>query len=176
MMQRQRNRKRRLVEVVGDVAYLTLSNGDRVIIDADLADWAAQFSWGSSGSQHYAQTRLPAGERWRTYKLHRMILGVVAPKTDVDHVNGDVFDNRRANLRMCTRTENQHNRRKQRGAKQHFIGVSPTKCGHWQANIRHKGVLYTLGTFEDELTAAHARDLAVINSRGEFALLNFPDK
>ena len=45
----------------------------------------------------------------KTINLHRFILN--CPKDMmVDHINGDGLDNRKANLRICTNTENQWNR------------------------------------------------------------------
>lgn len=49
-------------------------------------------------------------------KFHRLVLGLKRGGGQiVDHINGDVHDNRLCNLRLCTPTENCQNRRAVRG-------------------------------------------------------------
>ena len=51
-------------------------------------------------------------------KLHRIIMN--APEgTDVDHINGNQLDNRRCNLRICSRSQNNMNTRKRKGYSVH---------------------------------------------------------
>src|ERR1035437_7781435 len=60
--------------------------------------------------------------------LHRFLLN--APKgIDVDHVNRDGLDNRRANLRLCTRPQNLANMRPGGGTSR-FKGVNWGKREH----------------------------------------------
>lgn len=86
----------------------------------------------------------------------------------VDHVNHNTLDNRRCNLRVCTKTENLRNRRSWRGASK-FLGVSPS-ANKWRVNIQR---LY-VGTFETQEEAARAYDAKAREFYGEFANLNFP--
>ena len=63
--------------------------------------------------------------------MHRGILNT--PKgIDTDHVNKDGLDNRRSNLRICSRSQNMMNREKQiiiyLGIKG-FIGIRSVKMG-----------------------------------------------
>lgn len=46
-------------------------------------------------------------------RLHRLILACPEDR-DVDHINGNKLDNRKANLRICTRSQNLMNRRPNR--------------------------------------------------------------
>jgi len=41
--------------------------------------------------------------------------------------------------------------------------------------IKHKGELFNLGLFDDDVEAAKARDRKAYELEGEFAYLNFPD-
>jgi hypothetical protein len=172
-MQRKRNRQRRSVEVHGALAYITLCNSERAVIDAADAEWASQFSW--SANCGYAATRLPARDVWVTRKLHRMLLGVIDPSIQVDHIDGNRLNNRRSNLRLCTQKENVRNRGKLPSRRTRFIGVMPRASGSFQAYISQDGKRRCLGTFDCEFVAAHVRDLAAVRAHGEFARLNFPD-
>jgi hypothetical protein len=107
--------------------------------------------------------------------LHRFILDA-QPGQQVDHVNGDGLDNRRANLRWATSAENSANRRKGVGAVSRFKGVgfdgrNPRRP--WLACLQVRGVRRWLGSFGTEEEAAQAYDRAARESFGEFARANF---
>lgn len=89
---------------------------------------------------------------------------------EVDHINGDKLDNRKQNLRVCTRAQNQANVGVTSRNKSGFKGVSFDR-GKWVA--RTKGV--HLGRFTDPVEAARAYDKKAIELFGEFANLNFKD-
>jgi hypothetical protein len=119
--------------------------------------------------------RLPNG-RWTKVYLHRLIMN--APKgVQVDHINGDTWDNRRCNLRLCTNTQNSRNRRKRESTSSLYKGVYWNKAtGKWMAYIKVDGAQKHLGLFQDEASAARTYDIAAIESFSAFANLNFPKK
>ena len=88
--------------------------------------------------------------------FHRFIMNPSESQV-VDHINGDVSDNRRSNLRVVDHTDNQLNRHKSKRNKSGKIGVSKIANGKWQANIRYKGISYFLGRFETVESAIQAR-------------------
>ena len=107
--------------------------------------------------------------------MHQEILKV-PPGMVVDHINHNPMDNRTANLRAATYSQNICNRRKRSGAKySKYKGVTWRKdCNKWLARImlQRKGI--HLGLFKDEIDAAKAYDEGAKKYHGEFASLNFP--
>jgi len=112
---------------------------------------------------------------WRV-SMHREIMNPTDSRF-VDHKNCNSLDNRRANLRFATPSENGHNRRKIKNATSLFLGVSSDKPrGNWECRITHQGKRIKLGRFESEIEAAKAYDEAAKKYFGEFARLNFPQE
>jgi hypothetical protein len=87
--------------------------------------------------------------------MHRHLCGLAADDPrEVDHLNGDRLDNRRSNLRVCTRAENAQNSPSRFGTSRHR-GVSWNfKREKWVAQGKINGRNYYLGQFDDELAAA----------------------
>jgi hypothetical protein len=149
-----------------------------LVDDADFQELSA-YQW---------QVLMPGGPEGRKYAvryqrgkaiyMHRVLLKdqLTTERPHCDHRNGDGLDNRRENLRACTRTENQRNRRCQsrQGRTSQFKGVNKTRSG-WTAKISIAP--YTqqyIGCFKSETVAALAYDQAALTYHGEFANLNFP--
>lgn len=104
-------------------------------------------------------------------QMHRQILE--EPKGfDVDHINGDPLDNRRENLRVATRSQNNMNRGLQANNTSGFRGVSFHKAsGLWMVYIKVNGKRYAKWAKTKEEGAKKYNDLAVVY-HGEFARLN----
>jgi len=108
-----------------------------------------------------------------------IIVPIISPPEDkvVDHKNRNKLDNTRGNLRICTHSENAHNRTKQRGLSSLFLGVCYLKGqDKFHAYVFHRGKHLRCGDFADEIEAARAHDAKAVEVYGEFARLNFPDE
>ena len=114
----------------------------------------------------------------RSYRAHRVIMGVTDPKVQVDHINGNPLDNRRCNLRICSQSENLRNKSKYSSNTSGFKGVSFRKDrkhpDRFRAYITLNLKRHYLGYFLTAEDAAHAYDDKAMELFGEFAHLNFP--
>ena len=85
----------------------------------------------------------------RSYGAHRIVWKLVHgsdPEAELDHVNGDTFDNRIANLRQATHQQNCVNRRKRSDNTSGHKGVHFNKhTGKWQAVVNYEGRRFYLG-------------------------------
>lgn len=89
--------------------------------------------------------------------LHRVVMH--APKgLQVDHRNHDGLDNRKANLRLGTASQNQQNRKgPQRNGSSGFRGVTWSKvAGKWAAQYQLNGRNHHVGLFTTKEKAAAA--------------------
>jgi hypothetical protein len=99
-----------------------------------------------------------------------------------DHINHNGLDNRKANLRLATRSESVWHRRKfirrthgglRRPSPSQYKGVDWAKgTKRRRARIRVNGKRISLGLCENEIDAANAYDRAAKNYHGDFAVLN----
>lgn len=88
----------------------------------------------------------------RKYLAHRLVWLVLTgkfPDAEIDHLDGNGLNNRAANLRPATRSENARNMRRQVRNTSGTTGVYWNKsCAKWQASIRLNGWNKYLGLFE----------------------------
>jgi hypothetical protein len=150
------------------VRYIPLTRGLHAIVDAKDYEWLSRYKWHANPSNRNGTVYAKRTVGHSAVLMHRMIMrppkGMV-----VDHINGNGLDNRRCNLRIVPAAVNAQNRRKRVGGKSRFIGVYP-RGKKWGAFVGHRHV----GVFDDEVTAAKARDRRALAMYGEHAWLNFP--
>ncbi len=164
-------------EIIGDTIRIELSQGEYAVIDvADLQlvaphRWcAATFRW-----RTYAITQVRDGrDRQQSLRMHRLVMGVTDPEVLVDHRSLDGLDNRRANLRVASRTENAWNCPRPITNTSGYKGVSrDPRSGRYTAEIKVNGVTLRLGRYTCPVEAARAYDEAARRHHGQFAMTNF---
>ena len=112
-------------------------------------------------------------EKGKSAYLHHAIMGEPDKGFEIDHINRNPLDNRKSNLRVCTRSQNAWNSGKQNTNKSGFKGVFKHKK-KWAAQIKPpQSKTIHLGTFETPNLAARAYNEAALEFRGnELMVLN----
>jgi hypothetical protein len=98
------------------------------------------------------------GAKFRAHRLAWLYMTGTFPPNDIDHIDRNPANNRFANLRAVTKSENHHNRKMHCTNKSGFKGVSYLKCRKkWRASIRLNNVQKHLGYFSipEEASAAY---------------------
>lgn len=172
------------VTIDGDVAYIHLRDGISTIVDVSDLPFLSEYRWcaytvkpvKNRSSPARVITNMPVGVKPSTKALPRVLLGISDTLIEVDHINCDPLDNRRSNLRICTRGENAKNREKpRRASSSKYKGVSLHRdSGRWMAFIGLNRRCRYIGSYKTDIDAAMAYDKAAIKIHGEFAKLNFP--
>ena len=125
-------------------------------------------------SNYYASRAIKHKDKGQVIvNMHRVIMGrVCRDGACVDHINHDTLDNRKMNLRVCTKQENSRNMRTSHGTSR-YKGVyyyKPTRS--WQAHIYFNDKKHHLGYFGTEIKAAEAYNNKANEIFGKYAHLN----
>lgn len=145
------------------------TNGMTILVDNEDYDVVKNYNWFAmkKGDRWYAVTNKNGYVRVYMHKL-------IVDYDEVDHANRNGLDNRKINLRNCTRSQNNQNQRKRLGASSKYKGVSwKSDLQKWRAKIYVRYQEIHLGYFENEIEAARAYDEAAREHFGEFARTNF---
>jgi hypothetical protein len=150
---------------------IQLTQGKVALVDDSDFEWLNQWKWhawcpNKNNKVFYAK-RTSQG-----ILMHRVIMQAVVGEL-IDHGNQDGLDNRRNNLRKCTRGQNSMNRRSKEKSSSKFLGVCFDKVTkRWMVQIDHNRKHYFGGRFKTEVEAAKAYNKKATELHGEFANLN----
>ncbi len=156
---------------------ILLSQGKVALVDDGDFEQLNRFKWSVSKRSYggYAavrQCRCGLTGQTHTIYMHRQIMS--CPQgLEMDHISHNVLDNRRCNLRIVNKSQNQMNSKSKTRSRSKYKGVFWHKrAGRWMAQIKAKGRAVYLGLFDEEVDAAAAYNNAAITLFGPYAYLN----
>jgi len=146
---------------------IKITRGEYALVDDIDYEKIAAHKWFCKpmGNNKYAAREVDK----KIIYMHRIILGAKAGQI-CDHINGNSLDNRRANLRFCTRGQNAKNRGVNKNNTTGIKGVTWYKrLKKWRAQIRVDYKLEHIGLFDNKNDAEIAYKQAAKKAFGEYA-------
>ena len=104
---------------------------------------------GSTNAIGYIQIQVD-GKNYLAHRLAWLYIHGVFPTSDIDHINGNRADNRLANLREATRSENKQNQRNANcnNSSGTFGATWHKQTKKWKAQIMLNGKNYHIGLYD----------------------------
>lgn len=150
-------------ELIGDGVKVTLLSKQEIYIDEEDLPSFFREDWHFSG---YCKNK--KGEL-----LHRFLLKDFLKEDSslvVDHIDKNIYNNRKSNLRLATKQQNCFNAKLSKNNSSSVTGVSWDKSKNkWRAYIFYNGCQIHIGRYEDFSEAVRARLLKEKEMFGEFA-------
>lgn len=147
--------------IVDDITYIRYRNTDDCfIIDTEDLDKIKKYCWYNDNG--YPRTHTNKG---KCVRLHSMIMnnrkGLV-----IDHINGNRWDNRKCNLRICSYQMNAINTRRN-NTSPYPTGIKLVESGKYVATITYNYKVIYLGSYDKIEDAIKVREQAEIKYFGE---------
>ena len=139
--------------VVGENLVITLKNGIKYYADAEDKELLEKYSW-CRAATGYAVANI----NYKVTKMHRYIMGITEPNILVDHKNRNIYDNRKENLRICTRAENCRNKSVSKNCRTGYLGIRFTKEGRYNVRITKNRKEINIGNYKTLDEAIKARE------------------
>lgn len=128
--------------------------------DLEDIDLVHSYTWSSDTRGRARHGDIHSTGEKREY-FYRQVMDCPDNMT-IDHINHDIHDNRKCNLRICSQAENNSN---VAGKGYYYY----KRTNQWHTSIRHQGENIFLGYFNTKAEAAAAYAAARDKLRGEFA-------
>ena len=145
---------------------VTQKNGKQhtVMLDDNSPARELPLSMGAAG---YIRVTVKKGEQ---RYLAPWLMGM--PDAEVDHIDKNKCNNQTNNFRLVSRRQNMWNRGRRSDNRSGMIGVNKRGCRFLARIVLGNGKRVSLGTFATAEEAGHAYDVACLEIRQEFAVVN----
>jgi len=170
--------------IVGEVAYIRLTQGMWALTDAIDAELVGEFGkWCAHSHRGLWYAIHTLYNPYRYIGMHTVICeeayGLFPSDHTADHIHGtllspNLLDNRRSNLRLADHRlqgANSHARRAGKTTSRHAGVVWHSRDRVWTAHIRIQGKVYNLGYYssEEDAAAAYQTELGIQRLRDQMA-------
>jgi hypothetical protein len=147
---------------------IKLTQDKVTIVDDSDYEWLSRHKWLCDNIGYAARDTYGEGKRKRVF-MHRVIMET-PDDMETDHINRNKLDNRRVNLRTCTRSQNVANTGIRRDNTSGRKGVSWDKSENkWRATININNKYIQIGRYKNIDDASEAYNKKAIELFGEFA-------
>lgn len=148
--------------VNGAVLTIKTKSGVEILADSEDLDKLRTWSW-CINKAGYAV----ANTGKKIVRMHRFIMDA-ADGSVVDHINHNILDNRKQNLRICSQKENARNVRTARNSETGEIGIRITEHNRFNVRITVDRRAIHIGNYRTMEEAIEARKAAERKYHGEF--------
>lgn len=140
-----------------------------ILIDEENKHLLDKYSW-FIGGQGYITGDRTINYKKERIKLHQLIMGKAPKGYCIDHINRNILDNRKENLRIVEWSINLRNKAKRKDSKQIYKGIQMLPSGKFSVKVengRRIGAFenindaknhynnYILNTFKDSTLCLH---------------------
>lgn len=156
------NKKTNTYDLSGEYGIGYALNGKEFYFDLEDYDKIKDYTW------NVADGYVVSDSYKRTTRFHRFIMNCNNRKFDIDHINHNTVDNRKNNLRIVTRSQNQMNTKLRSNNTSGVKGVSK-QDNKWKVSIQVNKESKYIGLFDNFDDAVKARKNAEKKYFGEYA-------
>lgn len=159
------NIKTNTYDLSGDYGIGYTTEGKVFYFDKEDYDIIKDYYWNTSKGYVVSETN----NNGKPVRMHRLVMNCTDKKFDVDHINHNIIDNRKENLRIVTRSQNQMNMQGRSNNTSGVTGVIFNKSANkWAVAIQKNKKRIHLGVFENFDEAVKVRKEAEIKYFGEY--------
>jgi hypothetical protein len=155
------------------------TNGFKIIVDDEDYNRLMKYSWAvyksPTSTMYYASTQSLKKKIGYAISMHRMVLGLEEQKNMniVDHINRNSLDNRKSNLRIVNKKENEMNSGVRKNNTSGYKGVNHRKdTKKYRAYIFINGKQKNVGNYKTAKEAAIAYNKEIVKFFPEYAYIN----
>lgn len=150
------------------MSKIQLTQNKYALVDDEDFDELNQHKWCCGKNKYTYYVMRKDSKLKKVIYMHRVIMNQ-QHNLHVDHINRNGLDNRKENLRVCTKTQNLGNSKIRKDSTSGIKGISWHKRDKkWGSRININGKLKHLGYFSDKFDAKHAYTKAAKEYFGEF--------
>jgi len=154
---------------------IALTQDKFALVDDDDFEKINKYKWHvrKDRNKWYALRDIGKPGKRKHIHMHRFIMNT-PEGMETDHINNDGLDNRKSNLRVCTKNQNMHNAEKRADNTSGMKGVYWHKAAkRWHVRIKVNKKYISLGYFDNIEDAGMEYDYAAVKYFEEFAKTNF---